>query len=341
MQPLLGLHGLGRGLPGGQPFSRVKSQLAHTPLRLEQRDASYSRSPTAGRRRDAWKRRPRKGCLVCALHSADTQLSQQPVDAIRDQSPDPSLLRQPASSSTSAGASDPASSVQCRTGLPTQGDMIVAGTGDEFAGLQVAERPDTSRNSDVDYLSVRPGLPLPPNVLHVAMPGLCDLIARLSQRTTYCCNPREHLCAQRRPGGQHGRPAAQRAVLELMCAVSRMHSAAMAAAMAAADPSPAFLPPQELLAMQQNGPKNIGFFGTRNMGFSHQKLIEVLSYAMVLTVRLFHRQVNDRNTVRWLLRLSEQLVHCHALVMRAACSDICRRIAALRFAIDFRLFTRP
>ena len=37
--------------------------------------------------------------------------------------------------------------------------------------------------------------------------------------------------------------------------------------------------------MQQNGPKNIGFFGTRNMGFSHQKLIEVLSYAMVLTVR--------------------------------------------------------
>ena len=38
--------------------------------------------------------------------------------------------------------------------------------------------------------------------------------------------------------------------------------------------------------MQQNGPKDIGFFGTRNMGFMHQQLIEVLSYAMVLTVRI-------------------------------------------------------
>lgn len=36
--------------------------------------------------------------------------------------------------------------------------------------------------------------------------------------------------------------------------------------------------------MQQNGPKEIGFFGTRNMGWMHQQLIEVLSYAMVLTV---------------------------------------------------------
>jgi hypothetical protein len=40
---------------------------------------------------------------------------------------------------------------------------------------------------------------------------------------------------------------------------------------------------QELIAIQQNGPKNIGFFGTRNMGFLHQQLIEILSYAMVLT----------------------------------------------------------
>lgn len=40
---------------------------------------------------------------------------------------------------------------------------------------------------------------------------------------------------------------------------------------------------QELLAIQQNGPKNIGFFGTRNMGFLHQQLVEILSYAMVLT----------------------------------------------------------
>ncbi|KAG0594659.1 hypothetical protein M758_UG097100 [Ceratodon purpureus] len=40
---------------------------------------------------------------------------------------------------------------------------------------------------------------------------------------------------------------------------------------------------QELLAIQQNGPRAIGFFGTRNMGFMHQQLIEILSYAMVIT----------------------------------------------------------
>ncbi|BBH08650.1 hypothetical protein Prudu_020897 [Prunus dulcis] len=37
---------------------------------------------------------------------------------------------------------------------------------------------------------------------------------------------------------------------------------------------------QELLAIQQQGPRAIGFFGTRNMGFMHQELIEILSYAM-------------------------------------------------------------
>lgn len=43
---------------------------------------------------------------------------------------------------------------------------------------------------------------------------------------------------------------------------------------------------QELLAIQQSdGPKNLGFFGTRNMGMTHQKLVEILSYAMVSTVR--------------------------------------------------------
>lgn len=40
---------------------------------------------------------------------------------------------------------------------------------------------------------------------------------------------------------------------------------------------------QELLAIQNNGAKNLGFFGTRNMGFLHQKLVEILSYAMVIT----------------------------------------------------------
>lgn len=41
---------------------------------------------------------------------------------------------------------------------------------------------------------------------------------------------------------------------------------------------------QELLAIQQQGPRAIGFFGTRNMGYMHQQLIEILSYAMVITV---------------------------------------------------------
>ncbi|CAI0376158.1 unnamed protein product [Linum tenue] len=40
---------------------------------------------------------------------------------------------------------------------------------------------------------------------------------------------------------------------------------------------------QELLAIQQQGPRSIGFFGTRNMGFLHQELIEILSYALVIT----------------------------------------------------------
>ncbi|KAJ4834952.1 hypothetical protein Tsubulata_036983 [Turnera subulata] len=38
--------------------------------------------------------------------------------------------------------------------------------------------------------------------------------------------------------------------------------------------------PDELLAIQQQGPRSIGFFGTRNMGFMHQELIEILSYAL-------------------------------------------------------------
>lgn len=44
-----------------------------------------------------------------------------------------------------------------------------------------------------------------------------------------------------------------------------------------------FLTLQEFLAIQNQTPRKIGFFGTRNMGFTHQQLIEVLSYAMVLT----------------------------------------------------------
>eukprot|EP00252_Welwitschia_mirabilis_P001860 TRINITY_DN1182_c0_g1_i1.p1 TRINITY_DN1182_c0_g1~~TRINITY_DN1182_c0_g1_i1.p1 ORF type:complete len:258 (-),score=34.44 TRINITY_DN1182_c0_g1_i1:334-1107(-) len=40
---------------------------------------------------------------------------------------------------------------------------------------------------------------------------------------------------------------------------------------------------QALLAIQKGGPRTIGFFGTRNMGIMHQQLIEILSYAMVIT----------------------------------------------------------
>lgn len=40
---------------------------------------------------------------------------------------------------------------------------------------------------------------------------------------------------------------------------------------------------QELIAIQEDCPKDIGFFGTRNMGFMHQQLIEILAYALCLT----------------------------------------------------------
>jgi len=40
---------------------------------------------------------------------------------------------------------------------------------------------------------------------------------------------------------------------------------------------------QELIAIQDDCPKEIGFFGTRNMGFMHQQLIEILAYALCLT----------------------------------------------------------
>ena len=61
---------------------------------------------------------------------------------------------------------------------------------------------------------------------------------------------------------------------------------------------------QELIAIQQNGPKALGFFGTRNMGFLHQNLIEILSYAMVLTVR---------STYPYISRLSRLRSSCDAI----------------------------
>jgi hypothetical protein len=61
---------------------------------------------------------------------------------------------------------------------------------------------------------------------------------------------------------------------------------------------------QELLAIQQSdGPKNLGFFGTRNMGMTHQKLVEILSYAMVSTVRRLHTGCAVSSTAHRLGRL--------------------------------------
>jgi hypothetical protein len=45
---------------------------------------------------------------------------------------------------------------------------------------------------------------------------------------------------------------------------------------------------QELLAIQNNdGPKSIALFGSRNMGLTHQQLVEVLACALVAAVRFF------------------------------------------------------
>ena len=62
--------------------------------------------------------------------------------------------------------------------------------------------------------------------------------------------------------------------LRSRCAPSALHP-----------PPPPRAHAQEFLAIQSQSPRKIGFFGTRNMGFLHQQLIEVLSYAMVRTVR--------------------------------------------------------
>eukprot|EP00793_Prasinoderma_coloniale_P007025 PRCOL_00006877-RA len=38
-----------------------------------------------------------------------------------------------------------------------------------------------------------------------------------------------------------------------------------------------------LMSIQAGGPRTVGFFGTRNMGYHQQQLIEILSYALILT----------------------------------------------------------
>lgn len=40
---------------------------------------------------------------------------------------------------------------------------------------------------------------------------------------------------------------------------------------------------QELLLIQQSGPRRVAIIGTRNMPLTHQQLVEMLSYALVLS----------------------------------------------------------
>ena len=40
---------------------------------------------------------------------------------------------------------------------------------------------------------------------------------------------------------------------------------------------------QELLLIQQSGPRRVGIFGSRNLPLTHQQLVEMLSYALVLS----------------------------------------------------------
>jgi hypothetical protein len=40
---------------------------------------------------------------------------------------------------------------------------------------------------------------------------------------------------------------------------------------------------QELLLIQQSGPRRVAIIGTRNLPLTHQQLVEMLSYALVLS----------------------------------------------------------
>ena len=132
--------------------------------------------------------------------------------------------------------------------MPTQGESIVRGSGDDDSrGVQLMER--SKPPADIDYLAVR----------HSER-GTLHSFLRLdgTPQIKFAMNT---MCYQQK-GHQDWVSAARRraSCLALACM-------------------------QELIAIQQNGPKELGFFGTRNMGFLHQNLIEILSYAMVLTVR--------------------------------------------------------
>jgi hypothetical protein len=145
--------------------------------------------------------------------------------------------------------------------LPNQADSLFNPSDRDDVSIGLAERVATRSVSDLDYLTVR---------RHSTVTwrscwgrgAAAGGVARLGtgarareQPPLSCSSPRPPLSTRR----------------------TRRHP----------NPKPP-LPPktaQELLAIQQDdGPKNLGFFGTRNMGMTHQKLVEILSYAMVSTV---------------------------------------------------------
>lgn len=74
----------------------------------------------------------------------------------------------------------------------------------------------------------------------------------------------------------------------------------------------------ELIAIQENGPKNIGFFGTRNMGLTHQKMIEILAYAMIITGNnIFTSGATGTNAavIRGALRAPQEQIEEHLTIV--------------------------
>jgi hypothetical protein len=139
--------------------------------------------------------------------------------------------------------------------LPNQADSLFNPSDrDDASNIGLAERVATKSVSDLDYLSVRGG------VLHGACAFFCT-----------------HACKKIKQHANH---------LLTVCA----HASNLSCRLlphAACETQQQQQTQQELLAIQRDdGPKSLGFFGTRNMGVTHQKLVEILAYAMVSAVRV-------------------------------------------------------
>ncbi|KAF0910127.1 hypothetical protein E2562_001350 [Oryza meyeriana var. granulata] len=86
-------------------------------------------------------------------------------------------------------------------------------------------------------------------------------------------------------------------------------------------PIPALDYLQELLAsIQQQGPRSIGFLGTRSMGFMHQQLIDILSYAMIITVQnLIEKPQYDQLPLIEAIRLCNMDTYIISKVQQVIC----------------------